>query len=229
MATKKISWLLPIFILSAQYQVRILNYCARQVTCFLSENLKDARPMSELEKRITQVTRIRRVRPAFEVQNPPTRQRSIKPASVCNWSIAMLQSCPQNYTTRTEKGCNKFSPRRSRSRYCLIKIKKAESDHVTVSCARSLESNFFSFEFFLDVLMDMPKFANVIGLLSSDESSDSNEAMPVRKKQRVREHSSTTFELKWSKTWPCIQPLKTDLSKATCTVRLPTHVLILQA
>ena len=82
----------------------------------------------------------------------------------------------------------------------------------------------FSGEFLSIVLMDMPKVASVIGLLSSDKSSDSNEVMPVRKKQRVRQHLSTTFQLKWSKTWPCIQPLKTDPSKATCTVRLPTHM-----
>ena len=96
---------------------------------------------------------------------------------------------------------------------------------MTVSCARSLESNFFFLgEFLSVVLLDMPKVASVIGLLLSDESSDSNEAMPVRKKQRVRQHSSTTFQLKWSKTWPCIQPLKTDPSMATCTVRLLTHM-----
>ena len=83
---------------------------------------------------------------------------------------------------------------------------------------------FFSVEFLSVVLMDMPKVASMIRLLSSDESSDSNEAMPVRKTQRFRQHSSTTFELKRSKTLPCIQPLKMDQSKATCTVRLPTHM-----
>ena len=105
--------------------------------------------------------------------------------------------------------------------------KKAESDHVTVS--RSRVDIFFGGgggdgSRFSRVLMDMPKVASVIGLLSSDESSDCNVTMPVRKKPRVRQHSSTTFQLKWSKTWPCIQPLKTDPSKATCTVRLPTHM-----
>ena len=70
----------------------------------------------------TQVTRIRRVRPAYEVQNPPTRQSSIKPASVSNWSITRLQSARQNYTTRNGEGGNKFGPCRSHSR-CRAKKK----------------------------------------------------------------------------------------------------------
>ena len=84
---------------------------------------------------------------------------------------------------------------------------------------------FFSVEFLSVVLMDMPKVASVIGLLSSDESSDSNEAMPARKKQRVRQYSSTTFQ-EVVKTWPCIQPLKTDSSKATCILYDFPHICI---
>ena len=143
-------------------------------------------------------------------------------------ATGQLQGCSpaqQNHTTRNGEGCNKFGSRRFRSR-CRAKkmFKTAESDHVTVS--RSRVDIFGWSEFFSVVLMDIPKVASVIGLLSSDKSSDCNEAMPGRMKQRVRQHSSTTFQLKWSKTWPCIQLLKTDPSKATCTVRFPTHVNI---
>ena len=44
---------------------------------------------------------------------------------------------------------------------------------------------FFPGEFLYVVLMDMPKVASVIGLLSSDESSDSNEAMPASEKETM--------------------------------------------
>ena len=110
-------------------------------------------------------------------------------------ATGQLQGCsPAGSSTplETEKGCTKFGPSFPQQ-YC--QKKEAESDHVSASCVRSLESIFlFSGEFLSVVLMDMPKVASVIGLLSSDESSDSNEAMPARKKQRVRQHSSTTFQ-----------------------------------
>ena len=46
-------------------------------------------------------------------------------------------------------------------------------------------SNFFLVQFLSVVLMDMPKVASVIELLSSDESYDSNDAIPVREKNEL--------------------------------------------
>ena len=150
------------------------------------------RPRALSHCHITQVTRIWRVRLAFEVQNPPTRQSSIKLASVSNWSIARLHSCTAvlHHKKRRKAAINlvRVVPAAvlSKKKGGGGKEKEAESDHVTVSCARSLEFNFFFPLSFSVVLMDMPKVASMIGLLSSDEISDSNEAMPVRKKQIVR-------------------------------------------
>ena len=70
-------------------------------------------------------------RPAFEAQKPPTRQSSIKTASVSNWSIARLQSCPAVlHHKKTEKGSNKFGPRRFRSCYCLVTKTKQKNQQI---------------------------------------------------------------------------------------------------
>ena len=179
----------------------------------------------------TQVTCIRRVRPAYEVQNSPPARAPLNPHLSASGE---LQGCsPARHTTprETEKAATNLVRVVPAAVVVLKKnvLKKiTESDHVTVRSrdSQSLSSRYFwGSEFLSVVLMDMPKVASVIGLLSSDESSDCNQAMTVRKKQRVRQHSSTTFQLKWSKTWPCIQPLKTDPSRRHAQYDFP-HICI---
>ena len=135
-----------------------------------------------------------------------TRRPARAPLNPHLSATGQLQGCSparQNYTTRNGEGGNKFGPRRSRS-LCHAKKKMfKKKSRVRSRDSQSILSRYFwGSEFLSVVLMDMPKVASVIGLLSPDESSDCNEAMTVRKKQRVKQHSSTKFQLKWSKTWP---------------------------
>ena len=123
-----------------------------------------------------------------------TRRPAIDPLNPHLSATGQLQGCSparQNYTTRNGEGGNKFGPRHSRSRFRAKKemFKKRRSRNRSRDSQSITSQYFWASEFLSVVLMDMPKVASVIGLLSSDESSDCNEAMPVRKKQRVKQHS----------------------------------------